>query len=189
VTNLEQLCLLNRFFNEAGGEKSSGSVCKRLVYRHSRLILHLVFLAAQKNSDLSHLVTQELILGKKEEQWLEAATPRARPYLVLGWIQQAYLTHDMQGAPAQSDLDNRIVYQKGVSDALFKIFTKIDVQLPYVYTHIIYWVVYLLLIAFVIEAGTDGAIHFARRHNGKKNSLYRIENHSHIIIICAYTFV
>lgn len=163
MTNLEQLYLQSRFFFcEASSGSCAGRTRQQLLLRHCRLLLYLVFQAGQHRPDLPSLVDRGLVLGK-ELQWLEVAAVRSRPYLVLGWVHQSFLSLKEESGPDMSDIDS---FQKGATDAMHKIFNKVDVQLPYVYTHIIYWVVYLLLISFVCEAGVDSAIHFDNRDNG-----------------------
>lgn len=136
------------------------------VTRYGRLMMRLLFQAAQSNGDLSPLHTAEL-LTTEERSWLEPAQTGTRPLVVVSWLLCFFEALQRQGYHI-NDQDMQLITAKvmQVRGGVGATLALVNTQLPYPYVHVLYWTIQLLLTVLAVETGVILATSIYFRENG-----------------------
>lgn len=163
-TALENLCLLSSMWCET--DTFQDQELRSRIERHSRLILRLVFYAAQAKGDLSALITEGLLL-EEEARVLTPVLVGTRAHVVIGWLQKTFkhmYEAEYYGFANMGDVSSNVAAVRGGCGLTLGI---IGCPLPFGYVHLLYWIVQLLLLLLAINTGILFAVMMARRHNGE----------------------
>ena len=128
------------------------------------------------HDDISDLEFEQL-LTEKETPVLKQANIGTRAFVVIGWLEAIFNSikkqlKDIDASPWE--WHKQLQNAKGGIGATLGM---LGCPLPYIYTHLVYWIVQLVLISLAIETGTWMAIGVARRENGDGEYVFSDDAH------------
>jgi len=145
--------------------------------RLARLSFALLFKGLQGVYDLHMLYSLRLLKeGSDEDRWIKSTPISLRPFLVLGWftkvINMAYdpkysVLHNSSG-----QFDFEMMRQRNIMPDIQRIrWAMADTQsyvttpLPFMYSHLVYWIIQVFLYLIFINTGLYLAVMWTRRHS------------------------
>ena len=173
--SLENLYMIAARINHNLHDKTEMKT-RETVLRLCRATMRLLFKAAGGVDDISDLEFEQL-LTEKETPVLKQANIGTRAFVVIGWLEAIFISikkqlKDIDASPWE--WHKQLQNAKGGIGATLGM---LGCPLPYIYTHLVYWIVQLVLISLAIETGTWMAIGVARRENGDGEYVFSDDAH------------
>jgi hypothetical protein len=153
------------------GNGSQEIMLRQTVQRYTHSIFLLVFHACQNKTDLD-LFYRRSLLTQDEGEILLQATPGTRGLIIVGWLSRLFEVAQHHGYSSfiiDSQCVTVIASLRGGIGGLLGV---IGTPPPFMYTHLIYWIVQIFLLILAITTGINLAIYWDRRHNGDENYSY-----------------
>jgi hypothetical protein len=167
------------FANRYLRDETKDAGMRKTIVRLSRLIFSLLFLACQNNADVSKL-TQKVeegglgIMTKAEEELLIAVPPGNRPMVATGWlfgIIDELIQRGLSGSESATIAQRTQSYFglfRQVRGGLGATLGFLNTPLPFMYTHLVYWIVQALLLVMAATTGLYLATAWKRRNNANE---------------------
>ena len=139
--------------------------------RWSRITFVTTFLAVQKSTDYSELYRRGVLEEDSlEDRWIRATPIGQVPLMTMGWMQAAVSKH-LQKTPTKGteSLPAILLFQETilkVRGGIGGTLAYCNTPPPFMYSHLVYWVVQLLLVFIAIITGFYLAVMWKRRKNG-----------------------
>lgn len=153
------------------GDGEQEMMLKNTVQRYTHSIFLLVFHACQGKTDFEFFYERKL-LTSDEGTILAKASLGTRPLVIVGWLSRLFevtqrmgysnFTVDTQVLTAVSNLRGGVGGLLGV----------IGTPPPFMYTHLMYWIVQMFLLILAITTGINLAVFWDRKMNGDENYSY-----------------
>jgi predicted membrane chloride channel (bestrophin family) len=142
------------------------------IHRYVLSIFRLLFLAGQNNNNLIPLVEDLHLLTNEEIKILQETGMGTRPLVVIGWLGKIFELMNNAGYNdymIQSQLTNALLSAKGAIGGTLGF---LGTPMPFMYTHLVYWIIQMMLFLLAIATGVNLAVMYNRKNNGDENYSY-----------------
>jgi hypothetical protein len=173
--------------------KSGHLELRELILRLARQTYHLLFYAAQKKEDMSFLVESEEkgglhVMTAKEMAMLKASPPGVRPFITVSWLysiidavisKQPDMGSSSGSSSSSSSVNNTynimhmdqrrrdlLADYKQAKGGIGALLGTLGTPIPFMYSHLVYWTVQVLLFTLAWTTGLYLAVMWDRRKNG-----------------------
>ena len=136
--------------------------------RYGRLVLRLIFYVGQEQQSLSPLVEEHLLIAS-EERLLKRVLIGSRPIAVVMWMSKEW---DREVGKLSQNKETEIArkifndYMVNIRSTAGSIIARCTSALPFLYVHLIFWVVQLTLFIIAFSTGVQIGINLTRRSTG-----------------------
>lgn len=173
--NIETIALYSHgLFSSHFSDPRKGDQAKRLhatVERYCEAVFRLLFLGAQGKEDMSIMVEKN-VLTVDEVAVLSKALVGTRPLVVLGWLSSLFEKVNSMGYTNFILINGVVAAISGARGGVGATMGWLGTPLPFIYTHLVYWIVQILLLVIAISTGINLAVYYDRRHNGDEMYSY-----------------
>ena len=144
---------------------------KLTVMRYIRMCMLTLFFAAQGRDDLSFLEEKQLILPD-ELQILKKTSIGTRPLLLVGWFSKLFDVAYESGYGPTDEVVRQILLRMALEQcanargAVGATLGVLGCPVPFTYTHLVYWIVQLMLVVLAVDTGIYLAVMWDRKSDG-----------------------
>lgn len=158
------------------GNGEQEMMLKRTVQRYTHSIFLLVFHACQGKTDFEFFYGRNL-LTPDEGAILAKASLGTRPLVIVGWLSRLFEITQRIGY-SNFIIDTQVItVVSGLRGGIGGLLGVIGTPPPFMYTHLMYWIVQIFLLILAITTGINLAIFWDRKNNGDENYSYDDGDH------------
>jgi hypothetical protein len=158
------------------GQGEQEMMLKKTVQRYTHSIFLLVFHACQNKTDLEFFYGRNLLTPDEGEILIQASSG-TRPLIIVGWLSRLFEVTQRMGYSSFIVDTQALAVISALRGGIGGLLGVIGTPPPFMYTHLIYWIVQIFLLILAITTGINLAIFWDRRHNGDENYSYDDGNH------------
>jgi hypothetical protein len=158
------------------GQGEQEMMLRQTVQRYTHSIFLLVFHACQNKTDMEFFYGRNL-LTPDEGEILVQASLGTRPLIIVGWLSRLFEVTQRMGYSSFIVDTQALTVISSLRGGIGGLLGVIGTPPPFMYTHLIYWIVQIFLVILAITTGINLAIFWDRRHNGDENYSYDDGDH------------
>lgn len=153
------------------GNTEQEKIIINTIRRYTLSIFRLVFHSCQGKTDLDFFYERDL-LTKEEGEILLQYSLGTRPLIIVGWLSSLFEKANQLGYNnfiLNTQILSTISSLRGGIGGLLGV---IGTPPPFMYTHLMYWIVQIFLLILAITTGINLAVFWDRKQNGDENYSY-----------------